>query len=59
MTEADRRQWYPGRNGAELIRRHLERQEGVPAEFVQLDTGRVVRVGEDAEGEGDCDDAAG
>lgn len=51
----DERRWFPNRADGELIRRHLERQAGVPADRVRLDDGRIVRVGELAEGEGDPD----
>lgn len=37
-----------------LIWLHLERQRGLdPQRFLRLDDGRIVRVGQDAEGEGD------
>jgi hypothetical protein len=52
MTE---RRWFPNRADQQRIREHLERQRGVPVDRVRLDDGRVVRVGEEAEGEGDAD----
>lgn len=50
------RRWWPQPGDAERIREHLERQRGLDVEFVRLDTGVVVRVGFDAEGEGDDGD---
>jgi hypothetical protein len=54
MTE---RHWDPQPGDAERIKRHLDRQRGLPPDRVQLDTGDVVAVGSDAEGEADneCD----
>lgn len=56
MTECERR-WYPGPGDEGRIRAHLLRQRGLDDRIeVQLDTGEVVRVGFDAEGEADeCD----
>ena len=51
MTE---RHWDPQPGDAERIREHLERQRDLdPLCFVRLDDDQVVRVGQDAEGEGD------
>jgi hypothetical protein len=48
-----RRRWDPEPGDGDLIWAHLLRQRGLPREFVRLDDDRVVRVGYDAEGEGD------
>lgn len=50
-----RRHWDPEPGDAERIEEHLGRQRGLGPEWVRLDDGRVVTVGEDAEGEGDDD----
>lgn len=50
---SDERQWGPRPGDSARIRQHLRRQRGLPADLVRLDDGRVVRVGQDAEGEGD------
>lgn len=47
------RRWDPEPGDERLIRRHLERQRGLVEGVVRLDDGRIVRVGSDAEGEGD------
>jgi hypothetical protein len=47
------RHWDPEPGDERLIRQHLERQRGLSDEVVRLDDGRIVRVGEDAEGEAD------
>lgn len=44
MTEQRRRRLDDGYT-PEAVRRHLERQAGVPDGWVRLDTGQVVRVG--------------
>lgn len=57
MTEPERH-WDPQPGDGKRIRAHLLRQRGLdPLREVRLDDGRVVRVGGDAEGEGDdeCD----
>lgn len=52
MTD-DRRHWDPRPGDAARIREHLNRQAGLDQlRQVRLDDGRVVRVGQDAEGEG-------
>lgn len=43
--------WDPQPGDGALIRKHLERQAGLPPEWVRLDDGRVVNVGDDADGE--------
>lgn len=48
MTELDR-----GFTAA-AIRKHLDRQRGVAAGYVKLDSGVIVREGQDADGEGDA-----
>lgn len=55
MTPTDRRQhWDPQPGDAERIREHIKRQRGLnQLRQVRLDDGRVVPVGEDAEGEAD------
>jgi hypothetical protein len=50
MTE---RRWGPEPGDDRKIREHLDRQRDLTPDQVRLDDGRVVRVGEDAEGEGD------
>lgn len=45
--------WDPQPGDAERIRAHLDRQRDLPPDRVRLDTGEVVAVGADAEGEGD------
>ena len=57
-TGRHRRHWDPQPGDRELIQRHLDRQRDLPADLVRLDTGVVVRVGLDAEGEGDPDECA-
>lgn len=52
MTQR-RRHWDPQPGDRQKIERHLERQRDVPDGFVKLDTGEIVRVGQDAEGEAD------
>jgi hypothetical protein len=57
VTEPERH-WDPQPGDGKRIRAHLLRQRGLdPLREVRLDDGRVVRVGGDAEGEGDdeCD----
>lgn len=50
-------QWDPQPGDAERIREHLKRQHDLDeAYYVRLDDLRVVRVGEDAIGEGDNDE---
>jgi hypothetical protein len=49
----DENWWDPQPGDAERIRAHLDRQAGVREGFVQLDDGRYVREGSDAEGEAD------
>jgi len=54
------RRWGPRRGDEERIQRHLDRQRDVPEGFVKLVkadlTYEIVRVGHDAEGEGnECD----
>ncbi len=56
-----RRRWGPRRGDAARIQRHLDRQRDVPEGFVKLVradlTYEIVKVGHDAEGEGDdCGD---
>jgi hypothetical protein len=51
MTEE--RHWDPQPGDVERIEEHLRRQHGVPVGLVKLDDGREVKVGADAEGEGD------
>jgi hypothetical protein len=58
MTDQDngreiRRQWDPQPGDYTRIREHLERQRDLPADRVRLDTGVIVVVGADAEGEDD------
>jgi hypothetical protein len=53
MAEDKRFHWDPEPGDEERIRQHLERQRGVAAGFVRLDTGVVVAEGDDAKGEGD------
>jgi hypothetical protein len=51
--EGTERHWDPQPGDEQRIRDHLLRQRGLDSlREVRLDTGRVVRVGEDAEGEG-------
>jgi len=55
-----RRRWGPRRGDKARIQRHLDRQRDVPEGFVKLVkadlTYEIVRVGHDAEGEGnECD----
>jgi len=46
--------WGPQPGDADRIREHLERQRDLDDRVVvRLDDGRIARVGEDAEGEGD------
>lgn len=46
--------WGPQPGDGERIREHLDRQRDLdPLLLVRLDDGRIARVGEDAEGEGD------
>lgn len=53
MTAPDRH-WDPRPGDDQLIREHLDRQRGLDERVhVRLVDGRVVRVGEDAEGEAD------
>lgn len=48
------RHWWPQPGDERKIREHLERQRDLDqTRFVRLDDGRVARVGEAAEGEGD------
>ena len=54
------RRWGPRRGDKARIQRHLDRQRDVPEGFVKLVkadlTYEIVRVGHDAEGEGnECD----
>jgi hypothetical protein len=49
------RHWFPKPGDEQRIREHIERQRDVPVHLVRLDDGRLVRVGEDAEGEADTD----
>jgi hypothetical protein len=51
------RHWDPQPGDGERIQRHLDRQRDLdPLRSVRLDDGRIVRVGQDAEGEADeCD----
>lgn len=49
-----RNRWGPRRGDGERIRRHLERQKDYDqTAVVVLDTGEIVPVGADAEGEDD------
>ena len=49
-----RQHWGPEPGDDDRIREHLERQHGLDQlRLVRLDDGSVVRVGIDAEGEGD------
>lgn len=48
MTE---RKWYPSDADYRRIWDHLVRQRGLPEDRVKLEDGRIVRVGQDAEGE--------
>lgn len=50
MTE---RHWYPQPGDDRKIREHLDRQRGIDPSVVWLDDGRIVPVGQDAEGEAD------
>lgn len=53
----ERNRWGPRRYDVALINLHLDRQKGIPDHLVKLDNGEIVRVGHDAEGEGDdCDE---
>lgn len=45
--------WDAQPGDAERIEEHLRRQHGVPVGLVRLDDGREVKVGSDAEGEGE------
>lgn len=45
--------WEPRPGDGDLIWLHLLRQQGLTHDWVRLDDGRVVRVGADAEDEGD------
>jgi hypothetical protein len=45
--------WDAQPGDGKLIARHILRQEGVAPGMVRLDTGEIVRVGRDAEGEGE------
>jgi len=50
----DDRRWGATDADYRLIWLHLERQRGLDSQrFLRLDDGRIVRVGSDAEGEGD------
>ena len=49
------RRWDPEPGDYSRIREHLERQQGLDEDVVRLDDGRIVRVGEDAEGEADSE----
>lgn len=49
----ERNRWGPRRYDRALINLHLDRQRDVPEGFVKLDTGDVVPVGADADGEDD------
>lgn len=51
MADEDRRRWYPADADYRLIWEHLQAQSGLPRDRVRLSDGRVVPVGEDAEGE--------
>lgn len=51
--EHQRSIWDPQPGDVERIEEHLARQHGVREGFVRLDDDREVRVGSDAEGEGD------
>ncbi len=54
MTAPDpERRWFPRDVDYRLIWLHLIRQNGIDVtRFVRLDDGRIVRVGQEAEGEG-------
>jgi hypothetical protein len=57
MTEPERRHWFPQPGDYTRIREHLARQRDLDqTRFVRLDTGLIVRVGEDAFGEDGRDD---
>lgn len=45
--------WGPRPRDKDLIQRHLDRQKDLPPDRVRLDSGEVVPVGHDAEGEAD------
>jgi hypothetical protein len=47
----DARHWDPQPGDADRIREHLRRQDGVDPARVRLDDGRIVPVGQDAQGE--------
>jgi len=48
--------WGPRRYDRALIVLHLDLQKDIPDHLVKLDTGEIVRVGHDAEGEDrECD----
>jgi hypothetical protein len=49
--EPSERRWAASDSDYRLIWLHLERQRDVSVGFVRLDDDRIVRVGEDAEGE--------
>ena len=49
------RHWDPQPGDDRRIAEHLERQRGLDSDRVRLDDGRVVRVGQDAEGEADSE----
>ena len=54
MTQPNEQRWGATDADYRLIWLHLERQRELDAlVFVRLDDGRVVRVGSDAEGEGE------
>lgn len=53
VSRMPERHWEPQPGDAQLIREHLERQKGLPPNQIRLVDGRIVRVGLDAEGEGD------
>jgi hypothetical protein len=52
MADEDHR-WEPEDADYRKIWEHLQRQRNIGREFVKLDDGRIVRVGADAEGEGE------
>ncbi len=54
MTD-DRHHWDEQPGDQRRIAQHLLRQRGLADNLVQLDDGRIVLVGADAEGEGDDD----
>jgi hypothetical protein len=51
----DTRHWGPQPGDERRIREHLDRQRDLSPDRVRLEDGRVVPVGQDAEGEADSE----